>query len=258
MLRATRRMRWWRAPRAAVDRWRAPAGSGRPAPAGSWFRLALVQLRIRLAAARDLAPRAPPARAFGQWRCSRRRPHPAAVRLLARAALTCRSIGRARVRRCAHDSARPDRRCSHSDPRDRRPAAGQVHRRDQLEARRKLSLPCRARYRDVAGFERFAQHFRARAGPTPAVRPGQHAAVRQRNFAGRGCDPPPTRAMPLAVWMRDRKRGWRQRPRSRPRPEIDATAAHSSASASVSGGRIDGRREASIVLPLPGGPHINR
>jgi hypothetical protein len=35
-----------------------------------------------------------------------------------------------------------------------------VHRRDQLEARRKIGLACGTRDGDVAGFKRFAQHFK--------------------------------------------------------------------------------------------------
>jgi hypothetical protein len=38
-------------------------------------------------------------------------------------------------------------------------AGAGVHRRDQLEARRKIGLSRRPRNGDVAGFQRFAQHF---------------------------------------------------------------------------------------------------
>ena len=38
-------------------------------------------------------------------------------------------------------------------------AWARVHRGDQQEARRKFHLPGRARDRDGAGFERFAQHL---------------------------------------------------------------------------------------------------
>lgn len=75
---------------------------------------------------------------------------------------------------------------------------------------------------------------------------------------GRGGLPPPARATLEAVWCGARKGRWRQRAGSMPRPSTEATEATSSASASASSGRIPGKRLASMVLPLPGGPLISR
>lgn len=75
---------------------------------------------------------------------------------------------------------------------------------------------------------------------------------------GRGSAPPPTSATALAVWCGLRKGRLRQRVGSRPRPLIDAMAAVSSASASLASGSTPGRREASRVLPQPGGPTSSR
>src|SRR5438874_10856765 len=63
-------------------------------------------------------------------------------------------------------------------------AGAGVHRTDQLESRRILGLACRARNRDAAGFERFAQGFEYLAVEFRQLVQKQHAVVRQRSFAG--------------------------------------------------------------------------
>ena len=72
---------------------------------------------------------------------------------------------------------------------------------------------------------------------------------------GCGCEPPPTRPDEEIVWCGARNGPLEHEPvaavRDRRREWMRVT---STASAAVSGGRIDGRRRASIVLPVPGGP----
>jgi uncharacterized protein (UPF0335 family) len=64
------------------------------------------------------------------------------------------------------------------------PAAGAgIHRRDQLKTGRKIGLARRARDRDVAGFERLAQHFQHVAAEFRQLVEEQHAVVGQRNLA---------------------------------------------------------------------------
>jgi len=54
-----------------------------------------------------------------------------------------------------------------------------VHGRDQLEACRKLGLPRGARYRYLAGFQRFAQHFEHVPFEFGQLIEKQYAVVRQ-------------------------------------------------------------------------------
>ena len=75
---------------------------------------------------------------------------------------------------------------------------------------------------------------------------------------GRGGLPPPASAAALAPWCGARHGRCRHSRGSKPRPLIEATAAVSSASASVASGSRPGRRDASRVLPQPGGPLISR
>ena len=71
---------------------------------------------------------------------------------------------------------------------------------------------------------------------------------------GRGLPPPPISATALARWCGLLYGRCRQRERSRPWPLTEWMAAVSSASVSSGSGSSPGRREASRVLPQPGGP----
>ena len=80
--------------------------------------------------------------------------------------------------------------------------------------------------------------------------------VGQAERAGPGQPvPPPTSAARDAVWCGAWNGGRRiSRGTGGSVPAIECTAVTSSAAASSSGGRIDGRRWASMVLPAPGRP----
>ena len=75
---------------------------------------------------------------------------------------------------------------------------------------------------------------------------------------GRALSPPPTRAAIEAEWC-----GWRNGRRFERAPPFSSPATDwiietSSSSRGPKGGRIEGRRAASIDLPAPGGPFISR
>ena len=59
-----------------------------------------------------------------------------------------------------------------------------IHRRDELEPRRKRRLARRARDVDAARFERLAQHFEHPAIPLRQLVEEQHAVMRERDLAG--------------------------------------------------------------------------
>src|SRR5690606_33750718 len=121
------------------------------------------------------------------------------------------------------------------------PAAGAgVHRGDELEPRRELALPSGPRDRDRARLQRLPQHLQRVAAPLGQLVQEQYPVVGQRDLA------------------RARNGRSRQRAGSRPRPAAEATAAASSAWAWSIGGSRPGRREASRVLPQPGGPQSSR
>ena len=63
-------------------------------------------------------------------------------------------------------------------------ARARVHRGDELKARRKLGAVGGAGNRDVAGLQRLAQRFERGARKLGQFVEKQHAAVRQRDFAG--------------------------------------------------------------------------
>jgi hypothetical protein len=70
---------------------------------------------------------------------------------------------------------------------------------------------------------------------------------------GRGSLPPPVKATALAVWCGARN-GRTPHASAEKRAASEAITAEASASSSESGGRMPGRRCASIDLPVPGGP----
>ena len=75
---------------------------------------------------------------------------------------------------------------------------------------------------------------------------------------GAGCAPPPTRPDGEIVWCGARNGRASTSPPPECRPAIEWIRVTSIASARLSGGRIDGIRRASIVLPVPGGPWRKR
>ena len=112
---------------------------------------------------------------------------------------------------------------------------------------------------DVAVLERLAQRLEARARRTPTARrgtarrggrasprPGSGCGRRRRGRRPRSCGA--ARGTAAGAPARRRRAG----------PATDWMRVTSIASSGVSGGRIDGRRRASIVLPVPGGPCRNR
>ena len=140
-------------------------------------------------------------------------------------------------------------------------ARAQVHRR-----RRAGSGPGRARARR-----------RARPTTTPSSSGWRSASSTERGNSGsssrsstprcarltspgRGVGPPPTIAGAEAPWCGARNGGTATSGRLRMAavPATEWMRVTSSASSRVSGGRIAGRRRASIVLPVPGGPASRR
>ena len=118
--------------------------------------------------------------------------------------------------------------------------------------------PGARRARSRCGRSRAARAApRARRAGTPAARRGtarRGARARSRPAAAasrRRPAPPPTR-----VWCGARRRA-RPSARARSAPATLSIAADSSASSSLSGGRMPGKRCASIDLPVPGGPTIS-
>ena len=75
---------------------------------------------------------------------------------------------------------------------------------------------------------------------------------------GASCGPPPTSAAAVAVWCGERNGRTPQLADATGRPSTDSIAAVASDSASLIGGMMPGRRRASILLPVPGGPTNNR
>ncbi len=71
-------------------------------------------------------------------------------------------------------------------------------------------------------------------------------------------EPPPRRPASDTEWCGARNGRDVSTPRSRRRPATEWSCVASSASSRESSGRIVARRRASIVLPAPGGPTINR
>src|SRR5690606_22103524 len=124
-------------------------------------------------------------------------------------------------------------------------ARARIHRRDQLEARRKIGLPGRARDRNAPRFQRFAQDFEYGALELRQFIQKKHAVMRERDFAG-------TRRATAADQCHAgrsvvRRRYGRMRQLLALKPLVsDCTAADSSASASVIGGRMPAKRAASM------------
>ena len=223
---------------------------------------ACVELRVGLAGAREL----PVARGddAGAHVCARfavRRVVAQGVRRQRAAPRHAGRCDRAAGRTRARGSGRSLRRCSGSGRSDRRPS-----RRGRGSSRRRAgSAPGTRAARaareivDDARFERLAQHFQRVPVPFGQLVEEQHAVVRERDLA--------RARLGAAADQRDRAgacgaaRGTGARasaPASRPRPLTEATAAASSASASLASGSRPGRREASKVLPQPGGPMNSR
>jgi hypothetical protein len=61
-----------------------------------------------------------------------------------------------------------------------------IHRRDQLEARGEIGLPCRARNGDVARLERFAQYLQYFSIEFRKLIEEKDAVMGERYFSGTG------------------------------------------------------------------------
>jgi len=70
-------------------------------------------------------------------------------------------------------------------------------------------------------------------------------------------EPPPTKAGTVAVWCGASNGGTSLMPNERRVPLNERIDATSNCSSSVNGAMMPGKREASIVLPVPGGPIIS-
>jgi hypothetical protein len=79
------------------------------------------------------------------------------------------------------------------------PAPAWVHRRDELERAWEVGLARGARDDDATGLERLAQCLERDAREFRQFIEEEHAAVRERRFAGRGGELPPTSAAAEAV-----------------------------------------------------------
>ena len=109
-----------------------------------------------------------------------------------------------------------------------RPARAEVHRRDELEARREDDPPADARDRDRAVLERLAQAPRARsAGTRPARRGRARRDARGSPLRVAATEPPPTIAETDAVWCGARNGAHgHERPPRRKQPGDGVDARH--------------------------------
>ena len=122
--------------------------------------------------------------------------------------------------------------------------------------------PRREHHRVLAADDRRRARPRA-AGAAPRGSGAANSESSSRNRTprwasvtspGAGSAPPPTRPDGEIVWCGARNGRCRTSPPPWCSPATEWMRVTSSASGRVSGGRIDGRRRASIVLPVPGGP----
>ena len=112
--------------------------------------------------------------------------------------------------------------------------------------------------RDLAILERLAQrieHARVELGQFVEE---QHAIVGERDLAGPGAHAAAGQRCHAGGMVR--RRNGRRLVSAPPSitPATEATNDTSRSSAGASGGRIDGKRAASMDLPAPGGPTIKR
>ncbi len=135
-------------------------------------------------------------------------------------------------------------------------ARAHVHRADEHEASREERVPPDARDRHHAVLQGLPQRLENGTRELGQLVQEQHAAMRERDLARPRArilhrrSPAPTRrdaARETAAPDTSARPGGR-------RPATEWIRVTSSASARVSAGRIPGKRRASIVLPVPGGP----
>ena len=132
-------------------------------------------------------------------------------------------------------------------------AAAGIHRRDELEARGIDDAVIGARDRDFADLDRLAQAVERLRLEFRQFVEKQHAVMGERDFAGLGVDAAADQRRHRGRMMRRAERPpVGQARRRRARPATEWTIDTSSSSRGLSGGRIEGRRCASIDLPAPG------
>ena len=134
------------------------------------------------------------------------------------------------------------------------PAATRVSRTNEGEPGREGQPPIGPHDGDDAVLERLAQALQCRRGELGHLVEEQHSVVRETRLSGLTGLPPPTSPGTDAEWCGARKGRWPARAADVSRPATECTSAVSSLSCLCSGGRIEGSRLDSIVLPEPGGP----
>ena len=145
-------------------------------------------------------------------------------------------------------------------PRGRVPARARVRGGDEHEARREDRRALAADDRHAAVLQRLAQRLERRPRELGQLVEEQHAVVGEARLAGHRA---PRRRRPARrreiVWCGARNGRSRHEPAAAMQPgdAVDARDLER-LGARDSGGRIDGRRRASIVLPTPGGPESSR
>ena len=140
-------------------------------------------------------------------------------------------------------------------------AAGtEVHRRDESEPRGEEPAAADASDRDDAVLERLAQRLEHRARELRQLVEEKHASMGEADLSGPRHRPAADhRGRRCAVVRRPERRGaWTSPEPGASVPATEWMRVTSSASSCVSGGRIDGSRRPSIVLPVPGGPASRR
>ena len=137
-----------------------------------------------------------------------------------------------------------------------RPARTEIHGRDELKARRERRTPGHPHDGDDAVLERLPQRLEHGPRELRELVEEQHAEMREARLAG--SRPAATAADHGGIddeWCGARNGGTRiSPPPGSSTPATEWIRVTSSASSSPSSGRMPGRRRASIVLPVPGGP----
>ena len=138
------------------------------------------------------------------------------------------------------------------------PAAARVRGGDERDARREDHDALGADDRHAAVLQRLAQRLERRPGELGELVEEEHAVVGERRLARRRAASRRRRARRRRSCGAARGTGGASARPPSCWPAIECRRVTSIASAGVIGGRIDGSRRASIVLPVPGGPWRKR